>query len=180
MIRTYIPNGSGSIRMKMNFSDSFGFIRIDRIHWDWKFELIGLTRFIWIESSDWSGFIPIGRIHSICKFGLILNGPRIDSDWRLTSDYINKIRINHNWSELTFRMNSAIRINPISPNENEFFFVIWIYSERQDSFGLKVRIKSDWADLFGLQVWIDFEWASDWFGLKTNLGLDRNETVCCG
>ena len=27
---------------------------------------------------------------------------------------------------------------------------------------------------------IDFKWASDWFRLKTNLGLDRDETVWCG
>ena len=81
-IRTYNPNESGqsklirinpnlqskwirsiwSIQMKENFSQSFGLIRIDRIHSDWKFELIELAGFIRNESSDWFGLTRFIRI----------------------------------------------------------------------------------------------------------------------
>ena len=63
-------------------------------------------------------------------------------------------------------------MNPLNPNETEFFGIIRIDSDRTDSFRLKAQINSD---SFGLQIRIDFEWATDWFGLKTNFGLDRDE-----
>ena len=78
----------------------------------------------------------------------------------------------------------------MTPNFPESFWLIRIERINSDwlnSFGLKVRINFDWcrltpiqSDSFELQVLIDFEWVSDWFGLKTNYGLDQNETDWCG
>ena len=51
-----------SLRINPYDTEKFGFIRIDRIDSD------------------------IDRIHSDYKFGLILNGPRIDSDWKISLD----------------------------------------------------------------------------------------------
>ena len=53
----------------------------------------------------------------------------------------------------------------------------WSYGP--DSFGL-IWFDRIQSDSFELQVRIDFDWALDWFRLKTNLGLDRNEIVWCG
>ena len=68
LIRTYNPHESSQsalfrIRIIPNFSESFGF-----------------NGFIRIQSSIWADWAD--------SFGLFLNGPRIDSDWRLTSDWI--------------------------------------------------------------------------------------------
>ena len=74
------------------------------------------------------------------------------------------IRINQIHTGWKFELIGFIRINRIHSD--------W-------KFGL-ILINSDCPDSFGLQVRIDFEWASDWFGLKTNFRLDRNETVWRG
>ena len=76
-----------SIRINTYDSEKFGFVliyRIDRIHSDWKFELIQIDQI----HLDWKLGFWLIRIDSDRpdSFGLILNGPRIDSDWRLTSD----------------------------------------------------------------------------------------------
>ena len=46
-------------------------------------------------------------------------------------------------------------MNPVNPNETEFFGIIRIDSVWPDSYGL-ILINSDWPDSFGLQVRIDF------------------------
>ena len=82
------------------------------------------------------GLIRIERIHSDYKFGLILNGPRIDSERKISYDSINSV--NPNESEL---------IRTFNPNESEKLGFIRIE-----------RIHSDYK--FGLilnGLWIDSE-----------------------
>ena len=57
-----------SIRWNRIFLESIGLIRIDRTHLDCKFALI-------LINSDW-----------LDSVGLIFNGPRIDSDWKISSN----------------------------------------------------------------------------------------------
>ena len=95
------------------------------------------------------------RIHSVYKFELILNGPRIESNWNISSNFIGQsesIRMNPNESV----QSEIIRTN--NPNESG-----------QSEWFREIPFQSDW---FGF-IRIDFEWASNWFGLKNFVGLVR-------
>ena len=66
-------------------------------------------------------------------------------------------------------MNPVNPINPINSNfQSERIRSNWINPYDSEKFGF-IQIDR-----------IDFQWASGWFGLKTNFGLDRNETVWFG
>ena len=88
------------------------------------------------------------------------------------SDWIRSNRINPKFQIEWIR---SIRI---SPNDSEKFGFIRINSDKFGLAGFNL-FNSDWPDSIGF-VQIDFEWVSDWFKLKANFGLDRNETVWCG